>query len=67
MATTPAPGIPRARVAAGKHQWLIYRALASVKNRTLLGHNLSTETLVARLDRNGEVDSLLEVEQSDDV
>jgi hypothetical protein len=50
------------RVAIGKRQWLIYRSLAPKANRTLLGHNLSTDLLVARFDRSGEVEPLLEVE-----
>jgi hypothetical protein len=50
------------RVAVGKEQWLIYRSLAAKANRTLLGHNLSTEMLVARFHRSGEVASLLEIE-----
>ena len=35
------------RVAIGKQQWLVYRSLAAAANRTVLGHNLSTATLVA--------------------
>lgn len=50
------------RVMVGKEQWLIYRSLARCGNRTLLGHNLSTEMLVARFDRAGEVEPLLEIE-----
>ena len=50
------------RVRIGKHQWLIYRSLAPTGNRTLLGHNLTTEMLVARFDRDGEVEPLLEIE-----
>jgi hypothetical protein len=50
------------RVAVGKEQWLIYRSLAEKANRTLLGHNLSTETLVAQFHRSGEVEPLLEIE-----
>jgi hypothetical protein len=50
------------RVAVGKQQWLIYRSLAERANRTLLGHNLSTELLVARFHRSGEVEPLLEIE-----
>jgi len=50
------------RVAVGDEQWLIYRALASKGNRTLLGHNLSTESLVARFEENGEVERLVEIE-----
>lgn len=50
------------RVQIGGQQWLIYRSLAPKANRTLLGHNLSSETLVARFQHDGEVDALLEVE-----
>jgi len=50
------------RVMVGKDQWLIYRSLAEVGNRTLLGHNLSNELLVARFDREGEVEPLVEIE-----
>ncbi|HUT92469.1 MAG TPA: hypothetical protein VMY37_23450 [Thermoguttaceae bacterium] len=50
------------RVTIGKHQWLIYRSLAPTGNRTLLGHNLTTEMLVARFDRDGEVEPLVEIE-----
>ncbi|MBN1910476.1 MAG: hypothetical protein JW818_12100 [Pirellulales bacterium] len=49
------------RVQIGQEQWLLYRSLAIRANRTLLGHNLSTETLVGRFDA-GEVEPLLEVE-----
>lgn len=50
------------RVQIGNQQWLVYRSLAAKANRTLLGHNLSSETLVARFQHDGEVDALLEVE-----
>ena len=49
------------RVAAGRQQWLVYRALGRKGNRTLLGHNLSSETLVARFD-DGAVTPLIEIE-----
>jgi hypothetical protein len=50
------------RVAVGGKQWLIYRSLTPPRNRTLLGHNISSELLVARFQRNGEVVSLIEME-----
>jgi hypothetical protein len=50
------------RVAVGSGQWLVYRSLARKRNRSLLGHNLATETLVARFRRNGEVQSIIEIE-----
>jgi hypothetical protein len=50
------------RVAIGKAQWLIYRSLAPPQSRSLLGYNVGSQTLVARFDRHGEVDPLIEVE-----
>lgn len=50
------------RVAIGKRQWLIYRSLTGPTYRSLLGHNLLSEMLVARFDRKGEVESLIEIE-----
>ena len=50
------------RVALGHEQWLIYRSLGEAQNRTLLGHNLSTEMLIARFDADGEVETLVEIE-----
>jgi hypothetical protein len=50
------------RVMVGKNQWLIYRSLTRAVNRTLLGHNLATEMLIARFDRQGEVEPLIEIE-----
>ncbi len=50
------------RVAVGRSQWLVYRSLAPKGNRTLLGHNLSSEALLARFDATGEVEPLIEVE-----
>jgi hypothetical protein len=50
------------RVAVGGKNWLIYRSLTPPRNRTLLGHNLSGEMLIARFTRKGEVKSLIEIE-----
>lgn len=50
------------RVQVSKEQWLVYRSLGPRANRTVLGHNLSTEMLVARFDEEGDVDPLLEIE-----
>ena len=62
LAIQPAEVAVGYRVVVGKQQWLIYRSLAEKANRTLLGHNLSTEMLVGRFDRHGEVEPLLEIE-----
>ena len=50
------------RIAIGPQQWIIYRALANRSNRTLLGHNLATESLIARFGKDGEVTSIVEIE-----
>jgi len=50
------------RVAIGDQQWIIYRSLAARANRTLLGHNLATESLIARFGKDGEVTSIVEIE-----
>jgi hypothetical protein len=50
------------RVQFGKEQWLVYRSLTPARNRTVMGHNLATEFLIARFDRDGSVKTLIEVE-----
>jgi len=50
------------RVAIGDQQWLIYRSLATKRNRTVLGHNLATESLIARFGKDGEITSIVEIE-----
>lgn len=50
------------RVMIGRRQWLFYRSLAPRGNRTLLGHNLSTEMLAGRFSGEGKVETLVEIE-----
>ena len=50
------------RVAIADGQWIIYRNLGTKANRTLLGHNLATESLIARFGHDGEVASIVEIE-----
>lgn len=50
------------RVQCGDRQWLLYRSLVRPANRTVLGHNLVSETLVGRFSPAGLVESLLEIE-----
>lgn len=50
------------RVQVGLEQWLVYRALDTPRNRTLLGCNVACEFLVGRVRRNGEVSRTLEIE-----
>ena len=50
------------RVQAGLEQWLLYRALDTPRNRTVLGCNVACEFLVGRIGRAGEVARTLEIE-----
>ncbi|MCE9554902.1 MAG: hypothetical protein K8T91_16230 [Planctomycetes bacterium] len=50
------------RVQIGVEQWIIYRALSSVGNRTVLGQNLASEFKVGRFLPNGDVKTLMEIE-----
>ncbi len=50
------------RVQSDARQWLFYRSLGERGNRTLLGHNLVSEFLAARFNRNGIAETLLEIE-----
>ena len=50
------------RVQVGPEQWLLYRALDTPRNRTLLGCNVACEFLIGRLRRSGEVSRTLEIE-----
>lgn len=50
------------RVQVGGQQWMFYRSLGERGNRTLIGHNLVTEFLAARLNSQGKVETLMEIE-----
>ncbi len=62
LAAVPSETAVGFRVAIGDQQWIIYRSLAAKSNRTLLGHNLATESLIARFGKDGEVTSIVEIE-----
>ncbi len=50
------------RVQFGRRQWLVYRSLTAPANRTVLGQNLSTDFLCARFGRDGETQTIIEIE-----
>lgn len=50
------------RVQVGNLQWLVYRSLADIASRTLLGQNFYNEFVLARFGRDGESESLIEIE-----
>ncbi len=50
------------RVQVGREQWLIYRSLTPVANRTFMGQNVNCEFFVGRFYRDGELDELIEIE-----
>jgi hypothetical protein len=43
-------------------QWFFYRAIASTGNRTFLGENVIAEFVLNRFKKDGEVESLIEVQ-----
>jgi hypothetical protein len=50
------------RVQVGLEQWLLYRSLDAPRNRTLLGCNVSCESLIARIEPEGVVRRAIEIE-----
>ncbi len=50
------------RVQVGGKQWVFYRNIGTVGNRTFLGENFADDFYVARFHRDGEVEPLLEIE-----
>lgn len=49
------------RVQVGDWQWLLYRSLAPLGNRTLLGQNYASEFVACRFNRNGTTEDILEI------
>jgi len=50
------------RIQLGQTQWLVYRSLAAKANRSVLGHNLSSESLFGRFMKTGLVEPLLYID-----
>ena len=50
------------RVQIGQQNWAFYRSLSGSINRTFLGQNVINEFLVARFLRDGEIETLIEIE-----
>lgn len=50
------------RIQVANRQWLLYRSLTRPANRAVLGHNLISESLLARFTPRGQVIPLVEVE-----
>ena len=49
------------RMQIGKRQWVFYRALTAIGNRTFLGINLTSEFLAARFGTDGEIEPLIDI------
>ncbi len=54
------------RVQAGRSQWLFYRSLSNPASRTVLGQNFITDFIATRFLRNGETETLVEIEPADE-
>jgi len=50
------------RIQVGGSQWLVYRGLDAVRNRSVLGCNLACEFLLGRVGRTGSVERLIEIQ-----
>jgi len=50
------------RVQVRNRHWLLYRSMGERGNRTLLGHNLVSDFLIARFKTDGEIEPLAEIE-----
>ncbi|MFT7640000.1 MAG: hypothetical protein ACI9G1_001738 [Pirellulaceae bacterium] len=50
------------RIQAGSENWLLYRSLAPKGNRSLLGQNFYNEFYLARIDNDGLVKVLIEID-----
>ena len=50
------------RVQLDKQQWIFYRIVSSLGNRTFMGENVSSEFFLGRFSRNGKVKQLIEIE-----
>jgi hypothetical protein len=50
------------RIQVGESQWLVYRGLDAVRNRSVLGCNLTCEFLLGRIGRTGLVERLIEIQ-----
>lgn len=59
----PAGSAAAFRLRIGDSQWLVYRSLKKPKEaRAALGHHTWNETVIGRVDQNGDVDPMLMVE-----
>jgi len=61
LKVTPSDKAVAYRVQVGDAQWCLYRSLTPPVNRTFMGQNTSSEMVIGRFLRTGELDELLEV------
>ena len=50
------------RIQSGDEQWLVYRSLAPVANRSVMGHNTYGSFVCGRIKPNGDVKDILTME-----
>jgi hypothetical protein len=50
------------RVQAGDEQWLVYRSLTPIGNRSILGHNTAYSFVCGRIKKDGNFDPIIEIE-----
>lgn len=54
------------RYQSGKEQLVVYRSLAEPGNRTVIGQNTSSESMIGRFLPDGEVDEYFEIDPDED-
>ena len=50
------------RIQTGKHQWVIYRSLGPNASRSVLGQHFSSEFVLGRFQKDGELKQMIEIE-----
>ncbi len=50
------------RIQIGKQQWVLYRAIDAIGNRTFMGQNHSSDFFIGKLRSDGNVDEILSIE-----
>jgi hypothetical protein len=62
LAIVPRDAAVAYRIQAGREQWLIYRSLAPIGNRSVLGHNTCASFVCARISASGETKEIVAIE-----
>jgi hypothetical protein len=62
LVNVPADTAVAYRIQIGQKQWILYRNLSHIGNRTFIGKNVHTDFLVGRFLSDGTIEHLIEIE-----